>query len=163
MQVRGLRLPTRTWAGALASLALGLAVGITVGQSIGVARSETQEPDAATLAAAHDLVLTLGLDRQMSSIVELVARGRQEKDQTGSSRSRFLDALSARLPLIRQETALLYARRFKAPELVALTDFFRAGTGAKFLAASADIQREASRIGLKHAREALLESEKVQN
>lgn len=163
MAVWGVATAARAWRGPFAGLVAGLVAGVMLGQPVETARSETSEPDPATLVAAQDLVLTLGLDRQITNIVELVARGRQEKDQTGSSRSRFLEALSARLPLVRHETAMLYARRFKAAELNAMTDFFRAGPGAKFLASSADIQREASRIGLKHAREALIESEKVPN
>lgn len=123
--------------------------------------AQATEPDAAALVAAQDLVLTLGLDRQLNQIIALVAKGRQNPEAAAAKRTRFLELLAAKLPLIRQETAMIYARRFTTAELIALTAFFRAGAGARFLEFNGELQKEATLIGLKFAREALAEAEQA--
>ena len=149
----------RSSAGTFRRLACGALACLAVAQVPHASRAQQTSPDPATLVAAHDLVLTLGLDRQLNQIIDLVAKGRQNTDPSGGGRARFLEILASKLPLIREETAALYARRFSAAELTTLTAFFRAGPGAKFLAVSSDLQRDATRVGLKYSREALVEAE----
>jgi hypothetical protein len=121
------------------------------------ARADVPADDAEIMVAAQDLVLTLGLDRQISRIIDLVERSRKNP-ASDNKHSTFLEALASKLPLIRSETASIYAKRFTAEELRALTAFFRAGAGAKFLAVSTDLQKQASQITLKHTRDALAEA-----
>lgn len=121
--------------------------------------------DPARIAAAKQLMEVTGVMKQMDNMIAVMGDGfRKGARDAGGGRaveaiSSEFDSHMQRLMSYREamleEFALIYAQRFTAEELNAVTDFYRSPTGKKFIAAMPDLMRAGAQIGMKYSQKAL--------
>lgn len=113
--------------------------------------------DPARIAAAKELMDATGMTKQMDGMIAVMSDGfRKGAGGTGAAGDKVSDEfdknmqrlLSYREPMM-EEFAVVYAQRFTAEELKAVTDFYRSSVGQKFIQASPELMQAGAAIGLK--------------
>ena len=133
----------------------------------GPVAAQAPAPDAGRLAAARELMKVTGADKQIEGMIQAMGQGlrqgaMQSPNAPGAKQftqgfeafmSRFL---SYREPML-QEIAGLYAQRFTAEELAVVTEFYRSGPGAKFVAVMPELMQQGAQVGIKYSQKVMQE------
>lgn len=129
------------------------------------AMAQKAPPDPARLAAARDLMIVMGSDKQLDGMFQAVGQGMAQSAQaTGGADAaakakQMLDSFIARFQQYRaqmlDEMAALYAERFTAEELKSVADFYRGGPGAKFIASMPELMQAGSQIGMAYTQKVM--------
>ncbi|MEA2906338.1 MAG: uncharacterized protein QOI12_3725 [Alphaproteobacteria bacterium] len=115
-----------------------------------------QPPDAMT--AARELVVTMKLADQFRALLPIILQNLKPaitQNRTDVERDfdtilpLLLEGMNARLDDLTEQTAGIYARHFTADELHALTAFYRAPVGQKFLDKLPAVTQESMAMGQK--------------
>ncbi len=130
-----------------------------------------ETPDPARIDAAMEVILAIGVTQQMDTMVELMIN-EFATNMTGveeSKKAEFkktMDAYAGKFrsyqPDMLKEFAMLYAKRFTAEDLAAITAFYRSPTGMKFVAAAPELMRLSGEIGGRYGDKAVAEVNAVQ-
>jgi hypothetical protein len=116
--------------------------------------------DPARLAAARDLMEVTGVTKQIDGMVNAMKRGfaqaaHANDSPAGKNMTTAFDAALAKLLVYRDEMlddfAKLYAETFTADEMKTVADFYRSGTGAKFISMMPQLIEKGSVIGMKYS------------
>jgi len=147
---------------------LALSLGCLMGFLLAVP-PRAEEPDAARLAAAKDLLEATGTAKQMDGMIAAMAKGFEQgaagtgQPEAAKAATREFGDYMKRFSAYREQMitdfAALYAERFTAEELKAIADFYRNGPGAKFIAAMPELMQAGAQIGMKYSQKVLEETE----
>lgn len=140
-------------------------VAVALSLAAPVALAQKAPPDAARMAAARDLMVVMGSDKQLDGMFQAVGQGMAQGAQTAggaeaaTKAKQMFDAFVARFQQYRaqmlDEMAALYADRFTAEELKAVADFYRGGPGAKFVASMPELMQAGSHIGMAYTQKVM--------
>lgn len=129
------------------------------------AAAQKAPPDPARMAAARDLMIVMGSDKQLDGMFMAVGQGMAQGAQAAggadaaANAKQMLDKFIARFQQYRaqmlDEMAALYAERFSAEELKAVADFYRGGPGAKFIASMPELMQAGSQIGMAYTQKVM--------
>lgn len=117
-------------------------------------------PDAERLAAARDLMDVTGVTRQLDGMIKAMsdgfAKGAKAQDSAqGKALSDEFDAIMQKFLAYKEEMmadfAALYAANFTAAEMKEVADFYRSGTGAKFISSMPSLMQQGAAIGIKYS------------
>lgn len=117
-------------------------------------------PDPARIAAARDLMDVTGITKQMDGMVDAMIMGFQkgakaETSEEGKKLSDEFAVLMKRFASYKEEMltdfASLYAENFTAEEMKSVADFYRSGTGAKFVQLTPMLMQKGAQIGVKYS------------
>lgn len=120
--------------------------------------------DPVRIAAAKELMEATGMTKQMDGMIAVMSDGfrkgaRGTGGAAGDKLSDEFDKNMQRLMSYREammeEFAVIYAQRFTAEELKAVTDFYRSPVGQKFIQASPELMQAGAAIGLKYSQKAM--------
>lgn len=122
--------------------------------------SPATAPDPARVAAARDLLEVTGVTKQMDGMVDAMSRGfakgaNADTTEEGKKLSAQFDSGMKKLLEYKDQMindfANLYAETFTAEEMKAVTDFYRSGPGAKFIAMTPELMKKGAEIGMKYS------------
>jgi hypothetical protein len=124
--------------------------------------SEETKPasDPAAIAAARDLMEVTGVAKQMDGLISAMSQGfAKGSDADGSEKGKKaaaeFDAVMKKFLNYKEEMltdfAQLYAETFTAAEMKEIADFYRGGTGAKFIQAMPVLMQKGAQIGIKYS------------
>ena len=133
---------------------------------LGPASAEDAKPviDPARIAAARDLMEVTGVTKQLEGMMDAMKQGfakgaKSENSETGKKMSEGFDAAMVKFMSYRddmlQDFASLYAETFTAEEMKSVADFYRSGTGAKFIAMTPELMQKGSVIGMKYSQKVI--------
>jgi uncharacterized protein len=117
-------------------------------------------PDPARIAAARDLMEVTGviknLDSMMDAMKQSFAKGaKADTSETGKKLTDEFEAGLKRLLSYKEDMitdfAALYAETFTAEEMKTVADFYRSGTGAKFIELTPGLMQKGAAIGMKYS------------
>jgi uncharacterized protein len=120
--------------------------------------------DPARLAAARDLMQVTGVTKQLEGMMEAMKQGfakgaKAETSETGKKLSEGFDAAMTKFMAYKDDMitdfAALYAESFTAEEMKTVADFYRSGTGAKFIAMTPELMQKGSVIGMKYSQKVM--------
>jgi hypothetical protein len=124
--------------------------------SAGYVMAEPEKPSAASLSAAHELIVATGASKQFEAVVPMMvqqlepillqmAPGKEAeiKEIAALIVKRFAERKSEMIEII----ANVYARKLTEPEMKDLTAFFSKGAGAAFIAKQPEILTESMAAG----------------
>lgn len=120
--------------------------------------------DPARLAAARELMEVIGVTKQLEGMIDAMKQGfangaGAETSEQGKKMSVEFDAVLAKFMSYKEEMlndfAKLYAETFTAEEMKTVADFYRSGTGAKFIALTPELMQKGAAIGMKYSRRIL--------
>ena len=128
----------------------------------GPATAEDLKPpaDPARLAAARDLMEVTGVTKQLDGVMDSmkqgVAQGAKSENSAASEKmSAAFDAMMAKFLAHKADMltdfAALYAETFTAEEMKTVADFYRSGTGAKFISLTPALMQKGAVIGMKYS------------
>lgn len=116
--------------------------------------------DAARLAAARDLMDVTGVTKQLDGMIEAMTQGfakgaKADSSEAGKKVSEEFQAamkkfLSYKEDMLR-DFAGLYAETFTVDEMKQVADFYRSGTGAKFVQMAPGLMQKGAQIGIKYS------------
>ena len=124
------------------------------------AAATAEAPDPARIAAARDLLEVTGVTKQMDNMVQAMMTGfakgaDAEKSEAGKKLSEQFDESMKKLLGYKDQMiadfAVLYAQKFTVEEMKAVSDFYRSGAGAKFIAMTPELMNEGAAIGMKYS------------
>lgn len=124
--------------------------------------SEDASPgtDPARIAAARDLMDVTGITRQMDGMMDAMTKGfakgaNADTSESGKKATEEFQASMAKFMSYKEEMmtdfAALYAETFTAEEMKQVADFYRSGTGAKFIQMTPSLMQKGAQIGMKYA------------
>lgn len=126
------------------------------------AEEATPAVDPARMAAARDLMEVTGVTKQLDSMMDVMqAQFAANAKQAGASEKASEDfkATLSKILLFKDEMindfAVLYAETFTAEEMKTVADFYRSGTGAKFIALTPELMKKGAVIGVKYSKKLL--------
>jgi uncharacterized protein len=140
-------------------LALVLLVSVPV-----LAEDTKPIADPARIAAARDLMEVTGVTKQLEGMMDAMKQGfakgaKAESSDAGKKASEGFDAAVAKLMSYKDDMitdfAALYAENFTAEEMKSVADFYRSGTGAKFIAMTPALMQKGSVIGMKYSQKVM--------
>lgn len=120
--------------------------------------------DPARIAAARDLMEVTGVTKQLEGMMDAMKQGfaksaKSENSEAGKKMSEGFDAAMTKFMGYRgemlQDFAALYAETFTAEEMKSVADFYRSGTGAKFIAMTPELMQKGSVIGMKYSQKVI--------
>lgn len=120
--------------------------------------------DPARLAAARDLMDVTGVTKQLDSMMDVMKKGfasgaKAETSETGKKLSAEFDGAMAKFMGYKEDMlkdfASLYAETFTAEEMKSVADFYRSGTGAKFITMTPMLMQKGSVIGMKYSQKVI--------
>lgn len=120
--------------------------------------------DPARLAAARDLMDVTGVTKQLDSMMDVMKKGfasgaKAETSETGKKLSAEFDGAMAKFMGYKEDMlkdfAALYAETFTAEEMKTVADFYRSGTGAKFITMTPMLMQKGSVIGMKYSQKVI--------
>lgn len=124
--------------------------------------------DPARIAAARDLMQVTGVTRQLEGMMDAMkqgfAKGAANAPDTTKSKqateefNTFLDKFMSYREAMLNDFAELYAENFTAEEMKTVADFYRSGTGAKFIAMTPALMQRGAAIGMKYSQKILEEA-----
>lgn len=116
--------------------------------------------DPARIAAARDLMEVTGVAKQLEGMIDAMkagfARGaKAESSEVGGKLSAEFDEAMQKLLKYKEEMladfAALYAETFTTEEMKSVADFYRSGTGAKFISMTPELMKKGAVIGMKYS------------
>ena len=125
-----------------------------------LAEDATPAADPAALAAARDLMEVTGVAKQMEGMISAMSQGfakgaGAETSEKGKQAAAEFDAAMKKFMGYKDEMltdfAQLYAETFTAAEMKEIADFYRGGTGAKFIQAMPVLMQKGAQIGIKYS------------
>ena len=117
-------------------------------------------PDPARIAAARDLMEVTGVIKNLDSMMDAMKQGfaKGAKADTSENGKKLTDEFESgikKLLSYKQDMvtdfAALYAETFTAEEMKAVADFYRSGTGAKFIELTPALMQKGAIIGMKYS------------
>ena len=129
-------------------------------------RAEETKPavDPARIAAARDLMEVTGVTKQLEGMMDAMKQGfaqgaKAESSEAGRKMSEGFDSAIAKFMSYKDDMisdfATLYAENFTADEMKTVADFYRSGTGAKFIALTPELMQKGSVIGMKYSQKVM--------
>ena len=112
--------------------------------------------DPVRLKAARDLLVATNTDAQFATIIPLMfrqmrqslpAQGPAQQEEVNKVFDEIQKQFLERRGEILDQIARLYAAKFSAEEMNALSDFYRSPIGRKFIAAMPELAADAMRLG----------------
>ena len=148
---------------------LGFAVAAIAMMFAGLAVAEDTAPSAAAsdparIAAARDLLDVTGVTKQLDGMMDAMKKGfakgaNAEASDAGKKMSAEFDAGLAKFMSYKEDMikdfAALYAETFTAEEMKTIADFYRSGTGAKFISLTPELMQKGSVIGMKYSQKVI--------
>lgn len=141
--------------------ALLFAIALAAGFAVPVSAEGTPPPvDPARVAAARELMEVTGVTKQMDGMVEAMSHGfakgaNADTSPAGKELSAQFDTGMKKLLEYKDQMisdfAMLYAQTFTAEEMKTVTDFYRTGAGAKFIAMTPELMQKGAVIGMKYS------------
>lgn len=141
------------------SLLVGfLALFISV--SPGASEETMPVADPAAIAAARDLMEVTGVAKQMDGMISAMSQGfakgaGADKSEKGKAAAAGFDDAMKKFSSYKEEMltdfAQLYAETFMAAEMKEIADFYRSGTGAKFIRLTPVLMQKGAQIGIKYS------------
>lgn len=138
-------------------------VALCVAQAAGA--EEAVSVDPARVAAAKELMEATGMTKQMDGMIAVMGEGFRKgaksvgggaaADKLGDEFDGHMQRLMSYREAMLDEFAVVYAQRFTAEELKAVTDFYKSPTGQKFITASPELMQAGALIGMKYSQKAL--------
>ncbi len=127
-----------------------------------LALAEEAKPavDEARVAAARDLMAVTGVTKQMDGMIDAIVQGFQkgakaDTNEAGKKLSGEFEAMMKKFLSYKEEMltdfAQLYAENFTAEEMKTVADFYRSGTGAKFIQMTPALMQKGAQIGMKYS------------
>lgn len=116
--------------------------------------------DPVRVAAARDLMEVTGVTKQMDGMIDAMVQGFQkgakaETSEAGKKMSGEFEAMMTKFRSYKEEMltdfANLYAENFTAEEMKTVSDFYRSGTGAKFIQMTPALMQKGAQIGMKYS------------
>jgi uncharacterized protein len=116
--------------------------------------------DPARLAAARDLMEVTGVTRQLDGMMDAMTKGfakgaQAEGGDKGKKISEDFEAFMKKFSSYKEEMLVdfagLYAESFTADEMKQVADFYRSGTGAKFIQMTPALMQKGAVIGMKYS------------
>jgi uncharacterized protein len=135
---------------------LSAALTLTVLFALVPVHAQKKPADPATVTAAKDLLIALGSDKQVETMIPLMLqsmRGVIVKQSPGATQAidEALDAVAKKMNSRRTELldlmAIIYAERVTADDLKAMTAFFVSPAGKRFVAMQPEMMQEGARVG----------------
>ena len=125
-------------------------------------RAEETKPaaDPARTAAARDLMEVTGVTRQLDGMMDAMSKGfakgaNADSSDKGKKLSQEFEAFMNKFLGFKEEMmtdfAALYAETFTAEEMKQVADFYRSGTGAKFIQLTPVLMQKGAQIGMKYS------------
>ena len=125
-------------------------------------RAEETKPaaDPARTAAARDLMEVTGVTRQLDGMMDAMSKGfakgaNADGSDKGKKMSQEFEAFMKKFLGFKEEMmtdfAVLYAVTFTAEEMKQVADFYRSGTGAKFIQLTPVLMQKGAVIGMKYS------------
>lgn len=119
--------------------------------------------DPARIAAARDLLEVTGVTKQLDGMMEAIkkgfAKGANADTEAGKKITAEFDANMTKFMSYKEDMitdfAALYAETFTAEEMKTVADFYRSGTGAKFIAMTPELMQKGSAIGIKYSQKVM--------
>ena len=120
--------------------------------------------DPARIAAAKDLLEVTGVTKQLDGMMDAIKKGfakgaNAENTDAGKKISAEFDANMAKFMSYKEDMindfAVLYAETFTAEEMKTVADFYRSGTGAKFISLTPELMQKGSAIGMKYSQKVI--------
>ena len=120
--------------------------------------------DPARIAAARDLMEVTGVTKQLDGMMDAMKEGfsrgaKADESKAGKEMSSSFNDAMAKLMAYKGDMmtdfAQLYAESFTAEEMKTIADFYRSGTGAKFISMMPDLMKKGSEIGMKYSQKAI--------
>ncbi len=117
-------------------------------------------PDPARIAAARDLMGVTGVIKNLDSMMDAMKQGfaKSAKADTSEAGKKMTDEFDAGLKKLLSykedmitDFAALYAETFTAEEMKTVADFYRSGTGAKFIEVTPALMQKGAAIGMKYS------------
>lgn len=125
-----------------------------------LAEDATPAADPAALAAARDLMEVTGVAKQMESMISAMSQGfakgaGADASEKGKQAAAEFDEAIKKFMSYKDEMvtdfAQLYAESFTASEMKEIADFYRGGTGAKFIQSMPVLMQKGAQIGIKYS------------
>lgn len=138
------------------------AAAVAVLVCFGAAVAQKAPADPERLAAARDLMEVTGVSKQLEGMTAAMRQGFAEgaagdKSGQGAAMTKEFDAALQKFMSYKEEMlndfAQLYAETFTAAEMKEVADFYRSGTGAKFIRLLPELMQKGSAIGIKYSQE----------
>jgi hypothetical protein len=120
------------------------------------AAGRAQEPDAARVAAAKELMLVAGVAKQFDEVMPyLTSQLAQSFVAVAPDKANEIREVFAQLAVkfvdrkgeLIDQIAVVYAERLAMEELTALVAFYKSPAGMKFIAVQPDIMRQSMTLG----------------
>lgn len=120
--------------------------------------------DPARIAAARDLLEVTGVTKQLDGMMEAIKAGfakgaNAENTDAGKQITAEFEANMTKFMSYKQDMindfATLYAETFTAEEMKTVADFYRSGTGAKFISLTPELMQKGSVIGMKYSQKVI--------
>lgn len=133
-------------------------------QDAAPAADKAAAQDPARLAAARDLMDVTGVSRQLDGMMDAMKGGfaksaGAENSAVGKSVSeefaKSMDKFMAYRNDMMNDFAALYAETFTAEEMKTVADFYRSGTGAKFISMTPALMQRGAAIGMKYSQKVI--------
>ncbi|MGB4866445.1 MAG: DUF2059 domain-containing protein [Hyphomicrobium sp.] len=152
----------------VAFLAIAMSCGSAVGaplsaqEAAAVATTTTVDPER--LAAARDMLEVTGVTRQLDGMMDAMKKGfasgaEAETSESGKRLSAEFDSSMKKFMDYKQDMLkdfeVLYAETFTAEEMKTIADFYRSGTGAKFISLTPELMQKGSVIGMKYSQKVI--------
>jgi hypothetical protein len=141
------------------------------GRAQDAAPPASQAADPARIAAARDLMEVTGVTKQLDGMMDAMKQGfakgaNAENSEAGKKLSAGFDAVLSKFMTYKSEMltdfAALYAETFTAEEMKTVADFYRSGTGAKFISVTPALMQKGAQIGMKYSEKIMTEMKAVQ-
>jgi uncharacterized protein len=127
-------------------------------------RAEESKPaaaaDPARIAAARDLMEVTGVSKQLDGMMDAMKQGVERGANAagggnGKKAGEDFDSFKTKFLTYKEEMlndfAGLYAETFTADEMKQVADFYRSGTGAKFIQMTPALMQKGAVIGMKYS------------
>lgn len=120
--------------------------------------AQVAAPDPARMAAARELMEVTGVTKQMDGMVDAMSKGfakGAKSSAEGQKAAGAFDDMMKRFLGYKQDMLrdfeVLYAESFTAEEMNAVSNFYRSGAGAKFVAMTPELMQKGAAIGIKYS------------
>jgi uncharacterized protein len=120
--------------------------------------------DGARVAAARDLMEVTGVTKQLDGMMDAMKQGfakgaKADSSEAGKKMSEGFEAAMGKFKGYQEDMlkdfAALYAESFTAEEMKTVADFYRSGTGAKFISMTPALMQKGSVIGMKYSQKVM--------
>jgi uncharacterized protein len=132
-----------------------------IGLAFPVHAEETKPAaDPARIEAARDLMAVTGVTKQMDTMIDAMVQGFQkgakaDTNEAGKKLSGEFESMMKKFMTYKEDMltdfATLYAETFSAEEMKTVADFYRSGTGAKFIQMTPALMQKGAQIGMKYS------------